>query len=668
VGGLHAAARLKPVIVMKAGRHNEGSRAAVSHTGALLGADDVFDAALARAGAVRVLTIEQLFAAAQILSSGARVRGNRLAIVTNGGGPGIIAADRAAELGVAIPQLSDATSARLGHIVPPARAQQNPIDLLADADPERYREAIAACLDDQDIDGVLAMLAPQAQTDPVGVAKSIAELSAKGAKPVLGCWLGEAEVAAARELLSDARLPHFQSPEAAVEAFGYLANYRRNQELLLQVPGPLSLRNESNVQGARLIIEGALAEGRHTLTSMESKALLTAFGLPVVRTVEAHSASEALILAESLGYPVAMKISSPDIAHKSSVGGVRLNIANAHAVRAAYTDLLAAAQAARPGASITRVTVESMHDKPNGRELIVGVVRDPVFGPVISFGAGGTMVELIRDRAVALPPLNAFIARDLIQRTRVASTLHAYHNLPAVDMRALEQALLRVSDLVCKLPYIQELDINPLVVDENGVLAVDALFTVDTPPAATGNRYSHMAIHPYPLELISSAVLNDDSEVTVRPIRPEDAELEQEFVQNLSQESKFYRFMETLNELSPQMLVRLTQIDYDREMALIAVQQELGRERLLGVARYTLNPDGESCEFALAVADEWQHKGLGSRLLNKLIETAASRNIKRIEGEVLAANRKMLKLMQKLGFSITTSPEDYTIRHVSKPL
>jgi Acyl-CoA synthetase (NDP forming) len=362
-----------------------------------------------------------------------------------------------------------------------------------------------------------------------------------------------------------------------------------------------------------------------------------------------------------------MKISSPDITHKSVVGGVRLNISNAQAVRNAFTDLMAAARNARPDATITGVTVERMHGKPNGRELIVGVARDPVFGPVLTFGAGGTMVELIRDRAVALPPLNEFIARDLINRTRVARILRAYQNLPAVNEEALLQVLLRTSDMVCKLPYIRELDINPLVVDEEGVLAVDARFVVDFPPSGA-DPYAHMAVYPYPTHLVQEIRLSDGTDLTIRPIRPEDAEMEKEFVHNLSMEAKYFRFMETLNELTPSMLVRFTQIDYDREMALIATRVVDGREQQLGVARYTTLPDGESCEFAIVVGDQLQGKGLGTRLMKALIETAASRGLKTMRGEVLSNNTKMLALMKKLGFSIHTSPDDYNIKVVERPL
>lgn len=667
MSGLRAAARLKPVIVIKSGRHSEGSRAAITHTGNLVGADDVFDAALARAGAVRARTIEQLFSAAAVLSSGYRLRGNRLAIVTNGGGPGILATDRAVDLNVNVPQLAASTLRVLNDALPPQWSQSNPVDLLADATPERYEVAVKACLADPGIDGVLTLLAPQAATDPVAVADRLVALARDSAKPVLTCWLGEEHVRTAREHFSGSRIPHFDTPEAAVEAYSYLAQYQRNQQLLMQVPAAVALRHEPNVQGARLIIEDALAQGRNTLTTMESKALLTAFGIPVVRTVEARSPSEALILAESLGYPVAMKISSPQISHKSSVGGVRLNISNAQAVRAAFMDLTVAAQNARPGATITGVTVERMHGKPHGRELIVGVTRDPVFGPVITFGAGGTMVELIRDRAVALPPLNAFIAQDLIQRTRVAATLGEYQNLPPARIQVLEQVLLQVSDLVCQLPYVSELDINPLVLDEEGALAVDVRFVVQKPEPSP-DRYSHMAIYPYPAHLRCRIERADGPDITVRPIRPEDGELIQDLMHRLSKEARYFRFMETLSEHSPAMLVRLTQIDYDREMALIAADESKGQEELLAVARYTTLPDGESCEFALVVADAWQGRGIGARLMRGLIDTAASRGLKRMEGEVLSNNVKMLALMQKLNFSIRTSEDDYTLKHVERPL
>jgi acetyltransferase len=419
MSGLRVAARMKPVVVVKAGRHAEGSRAAVSHTGSMVGADDVFDAALQRAGVVRVLTIAELFDAAHILSAGVRVKGNRLAVVTNAGGPGVMAADSAVEAGVSIPDLDEKTIKKLDKILSPAWSRGNPVDILGDAAPERYKDAILACQEGDQCDGVLAMFTPQAMSRPTEAAKNVVAAAKKGKKPTIACWMGEEQVRAARKLFSEHRVPYFLTPEASVKAFAYLANHHRNQQLLLQVPSPLWDRSEPDVEGARLVIEGALAEGRRVLSTAESKALLSAFRIPTMPSVDVRSANEALVAAQSLGYPVAMKINSPSITHKSDVGGVRLNIDNAHAVRTAYNEMMASVAGARPDAEIRGVTVEKMLRKKNGRELMVGVLRDEVFGPTVSFGAGGTAVEVLKDRAVALPPLNEFIARDLIQQNRL---------------------------------------------------------------------------------------------------------------------------------------------------------------------------------------------------------------------------------------------------------
>jgi acetyltransferase len=400
---------------------------------------------------------------------------------------------------------------------------------------------------------------------------------------------------------------------------------------------------------------------------MESKALLTAFDIPVVRALEARTINEALVLAESLGYPVAMKISSPDIPHKAAVGGVRLNIDHPQAVRVAFNDLTVAARHARPDAHIAGVTIERMHGKPHGRELAVGISTDPVFGPVVAFGAGGGMIELIRQRAVGLPPLNEIIARDMIRRTRAARLLQAYEDSPAVDESLVVQILLQLSEMICKLPHIKELEINPLIVDEAGALALDARFVIG-PPAPGSERYPHMAISPYPMHLVTSAHLRDGSEITIRPIRPEDAEIEKDFVHRMSAESKYFRFMEQRRELTPSMLVRFTQIDYDREMALIATRELGTAEQQIGVARYVILPDNESCEFALAVSDELQGQGLGRILMQRLMEVAAAHGLKTIQGDVLASNSKMLGLMRALGFTVRPSRDDYNIRIVERPL
>nr|MCU0935688.1 acetate--CoA ligase family protein [Gammaproteobacteria bacterium] len=479
ISALRAAARLKPVVVIKSGRHAVSTRAAISHTAALIGADDVFDAVLERAGAVRANTIDDLFSAAQILSSGVRVEGNRLAIITNAGGPGVMATDRAVELGCEVPALSEPTLQALNKALPPHWSHGNPIDILGDATPDRYQEAVAACLKDDSFDGVMVILTPQAMTQPTDAAKAVEKAARRSQKPVLACWMGERQVAEAWSLFSSKRLPRFRTPEATVEAFHYLAAYHRNQKLLLQVPGPLSYHDQPDVEGARLIIDGVLSERRKVLTPIESKAVLAAFRIPVVQTIQAHSANESLVAAESLGFPVAMKVSSPDIIHKSDVGGVRLNIRNAQAVRSTFNELMTETGRQFPDARITGVTVERMFDTSHGRELLVGVKRDRAFGPVISFGAGGTMVEVLRDRAVALPPLNRFITRSLIGRTRAARLLAQFRNLPPADMAAVENVLLRVSEMVCELPQLVEMDINPLIADENGAVAVDARIVVD---------------------------------------------------------------------------------------------------------------------------------------------------------------------------------------------
>lgn len=667
MSALRAAARIKPIFVVKAGRHEAGSKAAFSHTGALVGADDVFDAALQRAGVVRVNTIVQLFSAAQALSTNFRPSGNRLAIVTNGGGPGVMASDRAVDLGVALATLSEQTLSDLNAGLPATWSHGNPLDIIGDATADRYRHAVTHCLQDEGVDGALVILTPQAMTRPSEVARTVIEVAAKFDKPLIACWMGEAQVAESRQAFNQAKIPNFRTPEPAVEVFSFISAYYQNQKLLMQTPGPISRYSSPDVEGARLLIEGALAEHRKTLNEMESKAILAAFHIPIAKTMVARSPNEALLLAEELGLPVAMKINSPDISHKSDAGGIRLNLGNVQAVRSAYHEIIQSIQKNSPNARIDGVVVEPMIIKPNGRELMVGVTSDPVFGPVITFGAGGVLVEVLGDRAVALPPLNRFLVKDMIQRTRIAKLLTAFRNLPPIHMVALESVLMRVSEMVCELPWIKEMDINPLIVDENGACAVDARMVVNYLPPSV-DRYAHMAIHPYPVHLITHWQMPDGTDLTIRPIRPEDAEIEQAFVRNLSAESKYFRFMDTLQELSQPMLVRFTQIDYDREMALIAVLEEDGHEKELGVCRYVASHDGQTCEFALVVADEWQKKGIGNKLMNCLFDAARARGIKLMQGEVLATNRSMLELVRRLGFEVSTSEEDASIKWIVKRL
>jgi len=665
MSSLRAAARIKPVIALKVGRHAAGAEASMSHTGALVGSDETFSAALSRSGVLRVESIGQLFAAAKALSTTHyRQASERLVIITNGGGPGVMAADRAVDQGIELSTLSGQTIEALNAVLPKVWSHANPVDIIGDATPERYRSAVDICLQDPGVDGAIVILTPQAMTEPVRVAEAVIESASTSKKPIFACWMGGKQVEPARRLFSNARIPDFRMLENAVDAFSYLATYNRNQRLLLQTPARLTGGQEPpDVEGARLIIEGVLNEQRKVLTEPESIAVLRAFRIPAVQNAVAHSPNEALVVAESIGFPVALKVLSPEISHKSDVGGVRLNVSSASEVRGAYRSLVDDVTARNPGVTIAGVTVEKMYRSANGRELMVGITRDPVFGPVISFGSGGLSVEVTADTAISLPPLNRRLARDLINRTRVSRLLAGFRQMPPVNVDLLVDVLLRVSSIACELPFVQEMDVNPLIMDENGIIAVDARIRVDYPRGST-DPYHHLAIHPYPAHLTTRFQLNDGTDIVIRPIRPEDAEMEQEFVRKLSPEAKYFRFMNALQELSQEMLIRLTQIDYYNEMALVAVKPNGTREEQIGVVRYSTNLDQRSCEFALVVSDAWQGHGIGYQLMQTLIEIARDRGLERMEGQVLSNNTRMLNLMKSLNFSIGRDPEDSGIKRV----
>lgn len=668
MSALRSAARVKPIILLKAGRHAAGSAAVKVHSGMVAGSDVVFDAAVRRSGVVRVQNIGQLFYASKALASKFRPQGKRLAIITNGGGPGAMAADRAGDLEIPLVELSAETMKTLNAKMPSTWSRSNPVDIRGDATPARYRDAILAVAQDEGVDGMLIMLAPQAMTRPMEVAQVVIEINEQQTKPMLVCWMGEDQVAEGRAAMEKAGILAFRRPEAAIELYYHISTYYRNQKLLLQTPEGSSKRTEQETEGARMLIEAVLQEHRKVLSEMESKAILRAFRIPVAQTMVARTPTEALLLAEQIGFPVAMKVDSPDLIRKTLAGGVRLNITNAPAVRNAYHDIIETVQKKHPNARINGVSIEPYLARPNGRELMIGVTRDPTFGPIITFGAGGSEVEIFRDRSVALPPLNRFLAQDLISSTHAAQLLGEFREMPPINMGALEEALLNISEMVCELPWLQELDINPLIVDEHGVIAADARIVIDY-AATTGDRYSHMAIHPYPVHLIQEWEQPDGRTITIRPIRPEDAEMEQAFVTGMSDESKYYRFMDTLRELTQSMLVRFTQIDYDREMALIAtLPGDDGRDKQIGVARYVTNPDGETVEFALAIADDWQKHGVGRKLMSALIECARQKGYRAVVGDVLSQNTKMFRLMTTLGFTIHPHQEDPAVKRVVCPL
>lgn len=651
VSALRAASRVKPVVALKVGRYLSGSRAASSHTGALVGSDAVFEAALHRAGAVRVRSYTQLFAAARALASRLRPAGERLAIVTNGGGPGVVAADSAAENGVALARLSPETIQALDGALPPQWSRGNPIDIIGDAPPARFAAAVGAALADPGVDAVLAMYSPVAVTEPDAAARAISELAAQSRKPLLAAWLGDINPAESRRHLDDAGIPNFYTPENAVEAFSFLVAHRRNRAQLMEVPAAVPSGREEplpDLQAAVAIRDAALAEERTLLTELESRMLLTAFRVPVPRSEVAKAREEAVALARDIGFPVALKIHSRDVAHKSDVGGVRLNLQNGAMVASAFDDMMRHVRELRPQARIDGAVVQPMLRFAHAREVLVGVASDAVFGPVISFGAGGVAVEAVRDTAVALPPLNGELARELMSRTRVHRLLGAYRDVPAADLEALAGLIAAVSRLVSVLPWVKELDLNPVLAHPGGAVVADARVAIDArQPARAAPRYPHMAIHPYPAELEEELALEDGTRLRLRPMRPDDVAREGRFFDSLSERSRYQRFMQHLPKLPPGMLARFTQLDYDRELALVAMRDD----DFVAVGRYAPNADGRTAEFALVVGDAWQGKGLGRRLLERLCNCARAAGYEALYGHILEANHDMLDLARRLGFA-----------------
>jgi acetyltransferase len=674
LSGLRACARTKPIVVLKAGRHtSKGARCepdeelaglpthAQSHTGSLLGDDAVFGAALQRSGVVRADSYSALFAIARLLAAGRLPKGRRLAIVSNGGGPGTMAADRACDKEVDIASLAPETLKQLDALLPAHWSRGNPVSLAGDATPAHYAAALKHLLADPGIDGVLTLHSPQRVTSSVQAAQAILPLALEARKPVLTAWLGEAEARAGREIIEQAGMPAFHYPESGVLAFAALADYTRAQAMLLEVPPPLASAFPADLAGAHQLARETVAAGRTVLSESESKQLLADFGIPTPRIAIAADLEQARAIAADMGYPLALKIVSPDVTHKSDVGGVILNVRDAVSLEREFTALLERVARALPQARLEGVAIQPMIEKRFGRELLIGVARDPVFGQVITFGAGGVAVELMGDHNVALPPLSPRLADELISGTRIAALLRAYRHIPAADHAALIDVLIKVSEMVCALPWLKEMDINPLVVDAAGAIALDARVVIDPKHLADDLRYSHMAIHPYPTALISHVTLRDGTHLLLRPIRPEDAAIEREFVEGLSEQSRYMRFFNPLKYIPPRLLSRLTQVDYDRELALLATIGEGAGEKIAGVVRYSPNADGSSAEFAVTVGDAWHGKGLGTLLMRRLIAAARAAGYQRLTGSVLESNDKMHVLMRKLGFHPGAKGEDRSI-------
>jgi acetyltransferase len=682
MSALRALAAVKPVIVLKGQRDDRSPRHALTHSGALCGSDAIYSAALRRAGALQIRLFTQMFTAARILASTSGPLGQRLGVLANGNGPGVLAADQAGFQHLTLPALSEATRDALAQVLP-GRAIANPLNLGAGASADDFGAALTAMAADRDLDGVLVMLAPSTGVDGEAITRRVIEVIGTLHKPVFACWMGDRGMRPLARQIDAAGIPVYSVPEAAVDAYATVANFHQNQRLLQQTPRALSGTAQPHLEGARLLIDSVLAEGRQVLSEMESKALLGAFHVPVTRTMLARSQTEAIVIAEQIGFPVVMKIHSADVTHKSDVGGVVLNVRNAAEVRSQYLEIQDAVQRALPQARLDGVTLQNMRRGRHGRELYVGVFRDPLFGPVIAFGAGGTRVEVVDDTTLEFPPLNRYLARRMIERTRIAETLGEFRGAPAIDFERLEALLVAVSEMVCELPWIAEMDINPVIVDEGGLVAVDARVVLDPTVGPRPARHAHMAIMPYPAHLTRVLAAPDGGFYTLRPIQSEDADRLQTFMKNLSAESRYFRFISVLSELPPRMLVRYTQIDYDRELALVAVvggpaghsdvaggsaADAAGgsdnTERIVGVVRYLLNVDRESCEFAVAIADDWQGKRLGSTMMRAIIEAARTKGLRRIEGYVLSTNARMLGLMIHLGFTVKTDPQDATMKLV----
>lgn len=653
-----AAARTKTIIVVKAGRHEAAAKAAASHTGALAGSDAVFDAALRRAGVLRVNTIPDLFHMSEILAMQPQPKGPALAIVTNAGGPGVMATDALMLNGGQLAPLSPETRAALDAALPPFWSHANPIDVLGDATPERYRKAVEACVKDPGIQGLLVLLTPQAMTDPTATARELTRFASLTDRPLLASWMGGAAVQEGREILNRAGIPTFFSPEAAIGAFLHMVRYRKAQEMIYETPTALPEEWSPDADRVRRVIAEARSTGRTLLTEDEAKEVLAAYGVPVVQTVQAKTEDDAVAAATQLGYPVVLKLLSRTITHKSDVGGVQLNLQNVDAVRQAFRTIHENVSKRDP-AAFDGVTVQPMV-REKGTELIIGSSQDRQFGPVILFGAGGILVEVFQDRSLALPPLNTTLAHRLMERTKIHHALKGVRGERPVDLDALAKLLVRFSQLVADFLEIAEVDINPLLAGPDRIVALDARVLL-SPADAPKPR---LAIHPYPNQYVGTFRAENGTELVVRPIRPEDEPLIIAMHGRHSERTIRMRFFSLVKTLSRDSLIRLCHLDYDREMALAAIHRHDGITDMVGVSRYYLDPETGSAEFAVVIEDAWQGQGVGWHLLERLCTIARERGVKRLIGTVLRENAPMLSLTREQGFVERPTKDDNVVEVV----
>jgi acetyltransferase len=662
-----AAARNKPILVLKAGRSAAGARAASSHTGALAGADAVYDAVFRRGGMLRVESMAELFAAAETLAATREQQGDRLAILTNGGGAGVLAADALMTAGGRLAELSGRTIAALDAVLPATWSHGNPVDIIGDASGKRYAAALSILLDEENLDAIVVLNCPTALAEPYECAREIIDVAAakQQAAPrrcnLFTAWLGEHSARAARDLFVKAGIATYETPDSAVGGFMHRVQHRRNRELLMETPPIRMDRFTPNVVGARQVIAAALAAGESWLAPERAAAVLTAYGIPLITDRLAGDPGEAAAAAAEIGFPVALKIRSRDITHKSDIGGVVLNLADATQVKREAAGMLERIDAVRPEARLDGFLVQPMIRRPGAVELLVGVVDDPVFGPLIAFGQGGIAVEILRDSSLELPPLNVLLARRLMARTRVWQLLQAYRSKAAANIDAVVEVLIHLGQLAADCPEIRELDINPLLADSDGVVALDARLRVASAPATGARR---LAIAPYPQELASKERLRDGTVLNIRPIRPEDEPLLHDLAAHMTPEDLRLRFFTPVRGLTHVVAARLSQLDYDREIALIARYDGAA----LGAAHFFADPDNRRAEYAVAVRSDWQGRGVGYLLMNRLIDIARQRGIGELVGEVLRENDPMLQMCRELGFAIITRSGDPGVVAVKKQL
>ncbi len=650
VSAARAASRNKPVLAIKAGRVAEGAKAAASHTGALAGADHVYDAAFRRAGILRVYNLEELFEAVETVAHQRRLYGERLAIMTNGGGIGVMAVDDLIDLRGTLATLSDETVAKLDGVLPSTWSGANPIDIIGDAPGSRYAAAMEILFQAPEVDSVLVMHAPTAISSPDEIAEKVIDLAGKNKRAhITTCFVGEGAVANARRMFARASIPTYETPDQAVRAFMHTVTFARNRRMLMETPPSLPVEFSPARTVSRLIVDASMSAGHLIMSEPDAKAVFAAYGIPTVETHIARTPDEAAEVADRMGCPVVVKVLSPDITHKSDVGGVVLDLNSPEETRQAAQNIQDRVGRTYPDARMDGFTVQKMMRRPGAHELIVGVATDSVFGLVILFGEGGTAVEVIADRAVTLPPLNMNLARNLIENTRIFRRLQGYRERPAADLDAICLTLIKVSQLVSDVPEIVELDINPLFADSHGVLAVDARIKLDPQQKRGPHR---LAIRPYPKELEEPFTLTSGETVLLRPIRPEDEPKHYDFVSRLTPEDIRFRFFGLVKELPHDQMARLTQIDYSREMAFIARgdMDKDGEEETLGVVRTVTDADNERAEFSIVVRSDLKGSGLGVALLEKMIRYCRSRGTRLMVGQVLKDNTRMLHFCENLGF------------------